>query len=57
MSIKQLVDRIVADGVLTEKEHQEFLNKVREDNRIDPEESEQIARLMKMIENGELNVR
>ncbi len=56
MSIKQLVDRIVADGVITKAEHEEFLRKVKEDGKIDKEESEQISRLREMIEKGELKI-
>ncbi len=56
MSIKQLVDRIVADGVITKAEHEEFLRKVKEDGKIDKEESEQISRLRRMIEKGELKI-
>ena len=56
MSIKELVDRIVEDGVLTRDEYQEFFLDVREDKVIDPEESVQIKRIQSMIDNGALKV-
>ena len=57
MSIKKLVDRIIEDGVITKAEYEEFLRKVKEDDKIDQEESKQIARLREMIEKGELQVK
>ena len=56
MSIKKLVDRIIEDGVITKAEHEEFLRKVKEDDKIDQEESKQISRLREMIEKGELKI-
>ena len=56
MSIKELVDRIVEDGVLTRDEYQEFFLDVREDKVVDPEESVQIKRIQSMIDNGALKV-
>ncbi len=56
MSIKELVDRIIEDGVITKAEHEEFLLKVKENGKIDSEESKQISRLRKMIEKGELKI-
>ncbi len=57
MSIKKLVDRIIEDGVITKAEHEKFLRKVKEDDKIDQEESKQISRLREMIEKGELKVK
>ena len=57
MSIKKLVDRIIEDGVITKAEHEEFLRKVKEDDKIDQEESKQTSRLREMIEKGELKVK
>ena len=57
MSIQKLVDRIIEDGVITKAEHEEFLRKVKEDDKIDQEESKQISRLREMIEKGELQVK
>ncbi len=56
MSIKELVDRIIEDGVITKAEHEEFLLKVKENGKIDSEESKQISRLREMIEKGELKI-
>jgi polyhydroxyalkanoate synthesis regulator phasin len=56
MSIKELVDQIIEDGVLTREEHDAFIEKVHADGQIDDEESEQISRLFKMIQDGTLKV-
>ncbi len=55
-SIKELVDQIIADGVLTREEHDAFIDQVHADGQIDEEESEQISRLFRMIQEGTLKV-
>lgn len=53
-SIKDLVDRIIADGQITRSE-QRFLNAaILKDGQIDPAEREQIERLFDMIYRGEI---
>ena len=54
--IKNMVDRIVADGKLTDTEHKLFLSRVNADGEIEPDEREQIDRLFGMIQSGELQV-
>lgn len=56
MSIKELVDQIIEDGVLTREEHDDFIERVHADGQIDDEESEQISRLFKLIQDGTLKV-
>jgi len=55
-SIKELVDQIIEDGVLTREEHDSFIEQVHADGEIDEEESEQISRLFKLIQDGTLKV-
>ena len=55
-SIKELLDRIIEDGVMTAEEHSEFIRRVNADGEIDDEESEQIARLFQLISDGKLKV-
>ena len=55
-SIKELLDRIIEDGVMTGDEHSEFIRRVNADGEIDDEESEQIARLFQLISEGKLKV-
>lgn len=55
-SIKELVDKIIEDGVLTREEHDSFIDQVHADGEIDQEESEQISRLFKLIQDGTLKV-
>ncbi len=55
-TIKELVDQIIADGVLTREEHDSFIEQVHADGQIDEEESAQISRLFRMIQEGTLKV-
>lgn len=54
--ITEMVDRIVADGKLTEEEHQQFQLAVKADGTIDKEEDEQVRRILTMIQDGELTI-
>ena len=51
-SIKDLVDRIIEDGVLTNTEHQEFMDSVHKDGEIDAEESEQTVEIYSLMAFG-----
>ena len=55
-TVKELVDQIIADGVLTREEHDSFIEQVHADGQIDAEESEQISRLFRLIQDGTLKV-
>lgn len=52
--IKELVDRYVEDGVMTKQEHESLIEQIHKDGVIDENESEQIARVFKLISAGEL---
>lgn len=54
--IKELVDQIIQDGILTREEHDSFIEQVHADGQIDEEESAQISRLFKLIQEGKLKV-
>ena len=54
--IKDIVDKIIEDGVLTREEHDAFIDQVHADGQIDEEESEQISRIFKLIAEGKLTV-
>jgi len=54
--IKSIMDRIVADGVITQEEHDEFIEAVHRDGEIDEEESAQISRMFKMLQEGKLRI-
>ncbi|MDJ0841361.1 MAG: hypothetical protein QNK37_32925 [Acidobacteriota bacterium] len=54
--IKNMVDRIVADGKLTDTEHKMFLSRVNADGKIDASEREQIDRLFSMVQAGDIQV-
>lgn len=53
-AIKDLVDRIIADGVITRAEQRLLNNAILKDGQIDPAEKEQIERLFDMIYRGEI---
>ena len=52
--IQTLVDKYIEDGVMTRQEHEDFIDAVHKDGEIDDEESKQIARIFKLIADGEL---
>jgi len=56
MSIKERVDRLIADGRLSRLEHEQFQRAVQEDSEIDAEENQQIQRLLQMVTEGKLTV-
>ena len=56
MTIKELTDKIVEDGVLTQAEYRIFMDRVDEDGVTDPEEEAQIRRILRMIQKKELRV-
>ena len=56
LSIKELVDSIIADGQLTEEEQKRLNKAMLADGKIDDEEVEQINRVMEMIKSGALKV-
>ena len=55
-TIKELLDRIIEDAVLTAEEHEEFIARINEDGEIDEEESQQLVRLFDLIREGKLRV-
>ena len=54
--IKELVDRIIEDGVMSKEEHEEFIKRVNADGEVDEEEATQITRLFQLISEGKLKV-
>jgi len=56
VDIKELVERIAEDGMVTKHEHQMLLDAISEDGQLSDEEAKGVARLMKMINDGELKV-
>ena len=55
-SIKDLLDQIIADGVITQEEHDEFITQIGADGKIDAEESAQISRLFRLIQDGTIRI-
>ena len=55
-SLKEMMDQFVADGVLTRDEHDEFIETVHADGKIDDDERAQISRMFQLIREGKLKV-
>lgn len=56
MSIKELFDQIIEDGVITREEHDEFMDSIYADKNVDEEESAQISRMFALIKEGKLKI-
>lgn len=55
-SLKEMLDQFVEDGVLTRDEHDQFIEQVSADGKIDDEERAQISRMFQLIKEGKLTV-
>ncbi len=55
-SLKEMLDHYVEDGILTREEHDQFIEQVSADGKIDPEERAQISRMFSLIKEGKLVV-
>ncbi len=56
INIKELIERITEDGVVTKHEHQMLLDAVSADGVLTEEEAKAVAGLMQRINDGELKV-
>ena len=54
--LKEFVEEIIADGVLTQEEHEAFMRLVHMDGKIDSEESTQITRIFTLLREGKLQI-
>jgi len=57
MKLRELIERITADGVVTTEEHQMILTAVSEDGKLDQQEAEEIKHLMLMINQGKIKLK
>ena len=55
-SLKEMLDQFVEDGILTRDEHDQFIEQVSADGKIDNEERAQISRMFQLIREGKLTV-
>jgi len=53
-AIKELVDRILEDGVISRKEQLLLTQAIAEDGRVTPDEIEQIDRIMDLLRAGKI---
>ena len=54
--VKDMLDKFIEDGVLTRDEHDQFIDQIHADGKIDDEESAQISRMFTLIREGKLRV-
>ena len=55
-AVKDLVDRIVADGKITKDEQRTLNDLLMEDGKIDDEENKQIKRIMQLMNDGAIKL-
>lgn len=55
-TVKEMVERIVEDGVMTHAEHEQLMDMIHKDGQIDPDESAAISRIFGLIREGKLKV-
>lgn len=54
--VKEMLDRIIEDGVITREEHDAFMDLINADGEIDEQESEQISRMFALLSAGQVQV-
>ena len=54
--LSDMLDQIIADGVMTSEEHEAFMEEVHADGKIDEQEKAQISRIFKLIQEGKLKI-
>ncbi|MCB0325367.1 MAG: hypothetical protein KDD69_17410 [Bdellovibrionales bacterium] len=55
-TLREFVDQIIEDGIITAEEHQAFTELIHEDGEIDAEESEQISRIFRLVSEGKVRI-
>lgn len=56
MQIRKIVNRIIADGVVTRSERAELVHAVAEDPTLTEEERLEVGRLVELIRNGDVRL-
>ena len=56
MTVKELVDKILEDKIVTKQEYVQLREFINADGQVTEEESEQVARLLEMIRNREVEM-
>ena len=56
LSVKELLDQIMEDGVITRDEHDEFVEAIFADGQIDDDENAQITRMFEAIKAGKIKI-
>ena len=54
--VKDMLDKFIEDGVLTRDEHDQFIEQIHADGKIDDDEKVQISRMFSLIKDGTLKI-
>ena len=54
--VKDMLDKFIEDGVLTRDEHDQFIEQIHADGKIDDDEKAQISRMFSLIKDGTLKI-
>ncbi len=54
--IEEIIDRSIASGVMTQKEHDDIMKLIHKDGQIDTEESVQLSRIFSAVRDGSLKI-
>jgi hypothetical protein len=52
----EMLDEIIADGIMTSAEHEALMEEIHADGKIDEVERAQISRIFKLIQEGKLKI-
>jgi len=52
-----LVDKVVADGVMSREEYDLFIELVHQDGEIDEDEANQLSRVFDLVKQGKIEIR
>jgi len=54
MKLRELIDRVVADGIITPDEHRQIVDAVCDDPAVSEEERTELARIRQLIDEGKV---
>lgn len=55
-TIRSMLDKFIEDGIITRDEHDQFVEQMSADGKIDDDERSQISRMFQLIREGKLKV-
>ena len=55
-TIQEVLDRAIEYGVMTNDEHEQLMNRIHKDGKIEPDESAVISKVFALIREGKLKI-